>query len=110
MLKTNSINIMLINFFLDKMDVSFNVIFFTMILYHSVHAYMLTLLLGEIEDLESHLSQPHRRGIRRGLVPLYFTGSSSRRQFGPHRCSAVNQETSNYNVFYKMQTAILNPF
>ena len=81
-----------------------------MILYNSVHAYMFTLLLGEIGDLESHLSQPHRRGIRRGLVPLYFTGSSSRRQFGPQKWSAVNQRNLKLECLYKILTAILNPF
>lgn len=39
------------------------------------------------------LSQPHRRGIRRGLVPLYLTGSSSRRQLGPHTWSTDIEHT-----------------
>lgn len=42
---------------------------------------------------DTDLSQPHRRGIRRGLVPLYLTGSSSRRQLGPHTWSTDKEHT-----------------
>lgn len=55
---------------------------------------------------DTDLSQPHRRGIRRGLVPLYLTGSSSRRQLGPHTWSTDIEQTKWQLVLVVVQSIL----